>query len=103
MVILSFSGNVPDSAILEFKLDGEDYNINYNGEDSILEAALDNDIDAPYACQIGACCTCRAKVTEGQVLMEDRESLSDEEIEEGYVLTCQAKPLTAKLTYSYDA
>lgn len=92
-----------ESANLVFKLDGEDYEVNYKGEDSILEAALDNDIDAPYACQIGACCTCRAKLTEGQVVMADRESLSDSELADGYILTCQSKPLTAKLVYSYDS
>ncbi len=90
-------------AALTFKLDGSEYNVEYRGEDSLLEAALDNGIDAPYACQIGACCTCRAKVTEGKVIMADRESLSDSEIEEGYVLTCQSKPLTERVVYSYDA
>jgi ring-1,2-phenylacetyl-CoA epoxidase subunit PaaE len=91
------------TASLTFQLDGSEYTVDYRGEDSILEAALDGGIDAPYACQIGACCTCRAKVTEGQVIMADRESLSDSEIEEGYVLTCQSKPLTERVVYSYDA
>jgi ring-1,2-phenylacetyl-CoA epoxidase subunit PaaE len=90
------------TASLTFQLDGSEYNVDYRGEDSILEAALDGGVDAPYACQIGACCTCRAKVTEGQVIMADRESLSDSEIEEGYVLTCQSKPLTERVVYSYD-
>jgi ring-1,2-phenylacetyl-CoA epoxidase subunit PaaE len=67
-----------------------------------LEAVLDAGYDPPFACQIGACCTCRAKVSEGKVVMADRESLSDAEIKEGYILTCQAKPLTGKLVYSYD-
>lgn len=91
------------TASLTFQLDGTEYHVDYRGEESILEAALDGGVDAPYACQIGACCTCRAKVTEGQVVMADRESLSDSEIEEGYVLTCQSKPLTEKVVYSYDA
>lgn len=91
------------NASLTFQLDGTEYQVDYRGEDSLLEAALDSGVDAPYACQIGACCTCRAKVTEGQVVMADRESLSDSEIEEGYVLTCQSKPLTERVVYSYDA
>ncbi|MEX0810809.1 MAG: ferredoxin--NADP reductase [Chitinophagales bacterium] len=91
-----------DSAEIHLTVDGEDYDFEYKGEDSLLEAALDNDIDAPYACQVGACCTCRAKVFEGKVVMADRESLSDEEIDEGYVLTCQSKPLTPKVIYTYD-
>lgn len=91
-----------DKAELVITLDGDDFEINYDGEDSLLESALDNDVDAPFACQVGACCTCRAKLHEGKVHMADRESLSDEEIEEGYILTCQSKPLTARLVYSYD-
>ena len=91
-----------DKAHLVVTLDGDNYEVDYDGEDSLLESALDNDVDAPFACQVGACCTCRAKLHEGKVHMADRESLSDEEIEEGYILTCQSKPLTAKLVYSYD-
>lgn len=100
---LEVSDSPVDAAELTFMLDGEEHQVSYKGEDSILEAALDNDVDAPYACQIGACCTCRAKLTEGEVVMADRESLSDAEIEDGYILTCQAKPLTKKLVYSYDS
>jgi ring-1,2-phenylacetyl-CoA epoxidase subunit PaaE len=89
-------------ADLILTIDGEQHEIKYKGEDSILEAALDRGLDPPYACQIGACCTCRAKVKEGKVVMQDRESLSDSEIAEGYVLTCQSKPLTARVVYTYD-
>lgn len=91
-----------DSAEIHITLDGDEYDFSYNGENSLLDAALDNGVDAPFACQVGACCTCRAKVSEGKVVMADRESLSDEEIEEGYVLTCQSRPLTPKVVYSYD-
>lgn len=100
---LEVSDTPLEAAELSFKLDGEEYTVSYKGEDSILEAALDNDIDAPYACQIGACCTCRAKLTKGEVVMADRESLSDAEIADGYILTCQSKPLTKELEYSYDS
>lgn len=91
-----------ESAHVSLTVDGDDHEFDYNGENSLLDAALDNDIDAPYACQVGACCTCRAKLSEGKVVMADRESLSDEEIEEGYILTCQSKPLTPRLVYTYD-
>ncbi len=91
-----------DEAEMTITVDGDEHNIKYTGQMSVLDAALDNDLDAPFACQVGACCTCRAKLHEGKVHMEDRESLSDEEIEEGYILTCQSKPLTSKLVFSYD-
>ena len=99
---LEVSDSPLESAEIHLTVDGDDYDFTYNGENSLLDAALDNGIDAPFACQVGACCTCRAKVSEGKVVMADRESLSDEEIEEGYVLTCQSKPLTPKLVYTYD-
>jgi ring-1,2-phenylacetyl-CoA epoxidase subunit PaaE len=96
------SGKPLEEATLILQLDGEHLEVAYNGQKSILEAVLDAGYDPPFACQIGACCTCRAKVSEGKVVMADRESLSDAEIKEGYILTCQAKPLTSKLVYSYD-
>ena len=105
-VAVSSAGVVSDKPLkladLVVTIDGQQFEIKYEGEDSILDAALDKGLDPPYACQIGACCTCRAKVKEGKVQMMDRESLSDSEIEEGYVLTCQSKPLTARVVYTYD-
>jgi len=90
------------SSSLSITLDGSKIEVEYSGQKSILEAALDAGYDPPFACQIGACCTCRAKLKEGKVVMADRESLSDAEIKEGYILTCQSKPLTEKLVYTYD-
>jgi len=98
----AISGQPLEEAILVLQLDGEHLEVKYTGQKSILEAVLDAGYDPPFACQIGACCTCRAKVSEGKVAMADRESLSDAEMKEGYILTCQAKPLTGKLVYSYD-
>lgn len=96
------SGEPLQEADLILQLDGEHLEVKYTGQNSILEAVLDAGYDPPFACQIGACCTCRAKVSEGKVVMADRESLSDAEIKEGYILTCQSKPLTGKLVYTYD-
>lgn len=69
---------------------------------SLLEAALDNDIDAPFACKAGVCSTCRAKVIEGEVDMIANHALEDYEVQQGYVLTCQCYPLTDKIVVSYD-
>lgn len=68
----------------------------------VLQAALDNDMDAPYSCRAGVCSTCRAKVLEGEVEMETNHALEDHEVRAGYVLTCQSLPITDKLVISYD-
>lgn len=69
---------------------------------SLLDAALANTLDAPYACKAGVCSTCRAKVLEGEVEMLTNHALEDYEVRAGYVLTCQCYPLTDTLVVSYD-
>ncbi len=70
---------------------------------SLLEAALGNDIEAPYACKAGVCSTCRAKVLEGEVEMIANHSLEDYEVEAGFVLTCQCYPVSAaNVVWDYD-
>jgi ring-1,2-phenylacetyl-CoA epoxidase subunit PaaE len=69
---------------------------------SLLDAALAHNIDAPYACKAGVCSTCRAKLIEGEVEMEVNHALEDYEVRQGYVLTCQSLPLTDKIVVSYD-
>lgn len=69
---------------------------------SILDAALDAGADVPFACKGAVCCTCRAKVLEGQVEMDMNYALEDDEVEEGYVLTCQSHPRSEKVVISYD-
>lgn len=72
------------------------------GEQSILEAALAAEIDAPYACKAGVCSTCRAKIIEGEADMEANYALEDYEVERGYILTCQSYPRTDKIVVDYD-
>ena len=69
---------------------------------SVLEAALANKIDAPYSCQGGICSTCIARVKEGKAEMRKNQILTDGEIAEGLILTCQAHPTSATLTVDYD-
>jgi ring-1,2-phenylacetyl-CoA epoxidase subunit PaaE len=69
---------------------------------TLLEAALAQDIDAPYACKAGVCSTCRAKVLEGEVEMAVNHALEDYEVRLGYVLTCQCTPLSDRVVVSYD-
>ncbi len=77
------------------------FNLPQNTE-NILDAALKNGADLPYACKGGVCCTCKAKVIEGKVEMEVNYALEPEEVEQGYVLTCQCFPLTEKVVVDYD-
>jgi ring-1,2-phenylacetyl-CoA epoxidase subunit PaaE len=69
---------------------------------SVLDTALAAGMDLPYACKGGVCCTCRAKVTEGQVQMLKNYTLEAWEVAKGFVLTCQCQPLTEKVTVSFD-
>jgi ring-1,2-phenylacetyl-CoA epoxidase subunit PaaE len=69
---------------------------------SLLDAALAADMDAPYACKAGVCSTCRAMVLEGEVDMATNHALEDYEVSQGYVLTCQCYPLSDRIVVSYD-
>lgn len=82
--------------------DGNTRELKVKEKETILEAALDAGYDPPYSCMVAACCTCRAKLLEGKVEMDDRESLTDAEISKGYVLTCQSHPKSNKVVLNYD-
>ena len=69
---------------------------------NILDAAMDQDVDVPFSCKGAVCCTCRAKVLEGKVHMKANYALTEEEVAEGFILTCQAHPLTPVVVVDYD-
>jgi ring-1,2-phenylacetyl-CoA epoxidase subunit PaaE len=71
-------------------------------DQSVLEAAIENNLDAPFACKAGVCSTCKARVTEGEYEMLSNHALEDYEVEQGMVLTCQCYPLSDTLTVEYD-
>ena len=71
-------------------------------DDSMLDGALRAGADLPYACKGGVCATCKCKVLEGQVEMAVNYSLEEDEIQKGYVLSCQARPTTANVRLSFD-
>ena len=83
-------------------LDGSTRTITMPKDVTLLDAARDNDLDAPYACKAGVCSTCRCKVLEGQVEMLTNHALEDYEVEKGYVLSCQSFPVTDKVVVDYD-
>jgi ferredoxin len=71
-------------------------------ERSVVDAAHENGIEVPYSCKGGMCCTCRAKLIEGEVSMDANYSLEPWELEAGYILTCQARPTCSKVVIDYD-
>jgi 5-methyltetrahydrofolate--homocysteine methyltransferase len=70
--------------------------------DKILDAAQKAGSDLPYACKGGVCCTCKAKIISGSARMDVNYALEKEEVEAGYILTCQAHPTSEKLIVSFD-
>jgi len=94
-------GVVSNVTILE---GGKSFNFDIaQGSDTILDAALKSGADLPFACKGGVCCTCRAKVVEGKVDMLLNYALEEEEVEQGFVLTCQSIPKSEKVVVDFDA
>lgn len=83
-------------------IDDEELSFTMKQTDDILAAALRNDIDAPYSCQGGVCSSCLGKVTEGKAVMTKNSILTDAEVNDGFVLTCQAHPTTSKIMIDFD-
>lgn len=90
-------------ASVKVVLDGRETTISIDPKgDTILDSAMEAGLDVPYACKGAVCCTCKARVTEGQVEMDMNYALTDEEVAAGYVLTCQSHPRSATVTVDYD-
>jgi ring-1,2-phenylacetyl-CoA epoxidase subunit PaaE len=87
---------------LEVVLDGKTHQLAMGEDERVLDVALEAGLDLPYSCRSGVCTTCRARLLEGQVEMEKNFTLELWEIERGFVLTCQARPLTDRVVVSYD-
>jgi ring-1,2-phenylacetyl-CoA epoxidase subunit PaaE len=68
----------------------------------LVHAGLAAGANLPYACKGGVCCTCRAKVLEGEVRMDKNYTLEPQEVAAGFVLTCQAHPVSERVVVSYD-
>ena len=91
-----------DTTSATVTMDGATRSFEMPRDTSLLDAALSNALDAPYACKAGVCSTCRARVTEGEVEMRTNHALEDYEVAAGYVLTCQCYPLSEKVAFDYD-
>ena len=83
-------------------LDGKEHEIAIGPDEHVLDAALNAGLDLPFSCKAGVCCTCRAKVLEGSVVMDKNYTLEAPEVEQGFVLSCQARATTKRLLVSFD-
>ncbi len=90
-------------AKVTIRLDGRstELAVAYEG-DSILDVALKSGADLPFACKGGVCCTCRAKLVKGEVTMDVNYALEKEEVEQGFILTCQSHPVTEEVVIDFD-
>jgi ring-1,2-phenylacetyl-CoA epoxidase subunit PaaE len=89
---------------ISVKVDGRsfEFDLPLNSDTTILDAALKQGADLPFACKGGMCCTCKARLLEGEVSMDVHWGLEEEEIEKGYILTCQSHPKTEKVAVDFD-
>jgi len=87
---------------LTIVLDGKEHEMHIGPDDHVLDVALDAGLDLPFSCKAGVCCTCRAKVLSGEVVMDKNFTLEADEMAQGYVLSCQARAKTKHITVSFD-
>ncbi len=102
--VAALADGTDGAAAVTIRLDGRASDLSLRPDDvSVLEAALRIRGDLPFACKGGVCGTCRARLVEGTVQMDANYALEPEEIDKGYVLTCQSHPTSAKVVLDYDA
>ena len=92
-----------DMAKVSVRLNAKRYffDLEYNGE-NLLDRASAQGLDVPYACKDGVCATCKARVLEGRVEMDVNHALTEQEVADGYVLTCQSHPISPEVALDYD-
>ena len=84
-------------------MDGDEFEYTLSSRgDTILDSAMYEGADVPFSCKGAVCCTCKAKVMEGKAIMDKNYSLSEQEVEEGYILTCQSHPITENIIVDFD-
>jgi len=95
-------GNQSGHTKITIMVDDEETTFEMSQKQTVLEAALKQGIDAPYSCQGGICSSCIARITNGSAEMKKNSILTDKEVAEGLILTCQAHPTSAEIYVDYD-
>ena len=88
---------------LVIRLEGREHTVALQPGDTILEAARRTGLNPPFQCEAGNCATCMARLETGTAAMRANTALTPEEVEQGWVLTCQATPSSAETVVDYDA
>lgn len=101
-VVIGRPENLEPCETLKVILNGEETEVPYSGDDSVLETLLNAGLNPPYSCMDGACMACMGKVKEGRVYQEDPGILTEDNLADHETLTCQARPATKKVVISYD-
>lgn len=96
------NGYLQEPTAVRVRLYGEEHSITIEPGETLLVAAVRANLDPPYSCLSGQCATCRAKLLHGQVVMDANDVLTEDELAEGYILTCQSHPLTHGIYIDYD-
>jgi len=91
----------PESVVI--KLERRKHTVAYKEGDTVLETARRGGLRPPFSCEAGNCATCMAHLGKGSVVMRVNNALSDDELADGWVLTCQSVPSSAELVVDYDA
>ncbi|MEW7289507.1 2Fe-2S iron-sulfur cluster-binding protein [Aquimarina sp. 2304DJ70-9] len=99
---VEIDANLEGKTQITILVDDEEFNFSMDQKKTILDAALDEDIDAPYSCQGGVCSSCICKITEGTAVMEKNSILTDGELAEGLILACQAHPTSTSIKIDFD-
>ena len=92
---------VPES--LTIRLDRRRHTVPYRAGDTVLETARRGGLNPPFSCEAGNCATCMAHLDEGSVAMRANNALSPDDLDEGWILTCQSEPTSAEIVVNYDA
>jgi ferredoxin len=91
-----------DTKFVKVKLYGEIHNVEVEEDENILQAMFRANLDPPFSCQVGTCGTCMAKLESGNVTMDEPDALTEEDIKNGFILTCQARPKSDDCFVNYD-
>lgn len=99
--VTATDGDITEATVT-IHLDGRTASIAPRPDETVLESARRAGLSPPFSCEAGNCGTCMALLTEGTATMRVNDALEEDEVEDGYVLTCQAVPDTANVTVNYD-